>query len=273
MDPIEPWVDRDELRRMADALLSAPQATSPEPADATYGADFEGYTGTEPARPPNRDLRPTEPPNVPETTGPPAPDGGPPGSSAEVNARQALAAARAIAQRGGMLVEPAAEPPDTTPSAGPAPTAAAPAQLTQVSPVPGPPPETPPAAVNTPFLARLKAYGTWLQDGIQAKAFFVLDREGSVLIDEVHSPKLHQVARTLAQASHMANRQAGAAAIGNIPVKIAPENTLEVVPVLTRYGPLILGVILDHPLSSRNVESVARGLQQVIDGAPGATAP
>jgi hypothetical protein len=141
------------------------------------------------------------------------------------------------------------------------------AELTEVAPVstvglPGEPP------VSTPFVARLKAYGTWLREGIQAKSFFVTDREGGILIDEVQSPKLHQVARTLAQASRTANRQAGAAAIGNLHVKIAPETVLEVMPVMTRYGPLILGIIVAQPLSGRNVETVARGLQQVIDGGP-----
>lgn len=136
------------------------------------------------------------------------------------------------------------------------------AELTQVTPVPV---GAAPAPGSTPFVARLQGYGAWLREGIQAKSFFLTDRDGRVLIDEVQSPKLQQVARTLAQASRTANRQAGAAAIGNLHVKIAPDTVLEVVPVMTRYGPLILGIIVKQPLSPRNVETVARGLQQVID--------
>lgn len=154
--------------------------------------------------------------------------------------------------------EPALEPPDEPEG---------PPQLTHVAPLPPATGAALPTA-STPFLARLQAYGAWLQDGLRATAFFVLDREGGVLIDEVHSPKLQQVARTLAQASRTANRQAGAAAIGSLHVKIAPDAVLEVVPVLSKYGPLILGITVPQPLSTHNVETVARGLQQVVDGAP-----
>jgi hypothetical protein len=132
-----------------------------------------------------------------------------------------------------------------------------------------PPPQSlEPEPVMPPFVTRLQAYGMWLRDDVNAKSFFVMDREGGILIDEVHSPKLQQVARTLAQASRTANRQAGAAAIGNLHIKITPDVVLEVVPVTTRYGPLILGIIVDRPLSPREVEAVARSLQQVIDGNP-----
>ena len=254
MDPIESWIDRDELRRLADSLLAQP--TSSQPADATYGDDFIGYAGEAP--------EPLPPPMAPPAS-PPARGG------VEHNARSALANARAIAQRGGLLGGPASSsPPEVDPDEAEVPGLAA--ELTEVAPVstvglPGEPP------VSTAFVDRLQAYGTWLREGIQAKSFFVTDREGGILIDEVQSPKLHQVARTLAQASRTANRQAGAAAIGNLHVKIAPDTVLEVMPVMTRYGPLILGIIVAQPLSGRNVETVARGLQQVIDGGPQAQMP
>jgi hypothetical protein len=117
-------------------------------------------------------------------------------------------------------------------------------------------------------VARLQAYGVWLREGIRAASFFVMDRDGGILIDEVQSPKLQQVARTLAQASRTANRQAGAGAIGNLHIKLSPESVLEVVPVTTRYGPLVLGIVVAQPISAGNIETVARGLQQVIDGVP-----
>ncbi len=286
MDPIEPWVDRDELRRLANALLVRPQACAPVLKDATYGDDFVGYAGAQESPQPELPPAPTEPALSPAPAPAPLPVPvpalgskvpasvpvlveRPAGSALEVNARQALATARQIAQRGGLLAEPSgmagelpvAEPPPESPP-GLLPAAA---QLTQVSPLPEPAPAAPPTA-STPFVARLQAYGNWLREGTQAKAFFVTDRDGGVLIDEVQSPKLQQVARTLAQASRTANQQAGAAAIGNLHIKIAPENVLEVVPVTTRYGPLILGIIVHQPLSARNVDTVARGLQQVIDG-------
>jgi hypothetical protein len=258
MDPIESWVDRDELRRLADSLLAQP--ASSQPADATYGDDFIGYAGDAP--------EPVPPPIAPPLRSPASPTTR---VGVEQNARSALANARAIVQRGGLLGGSASSsPPGVDPDDEGVPELAA--ELTEVAPVStvGLPGEAP---VRTPFVARLEAYGIWLREGIQAKSFFVTDREGGILIDDVQSPKLHQVARTLAQASLTANRQAGAAAVGNLHVKIAPETVLEVMPVMTPYGPLILGIIVAHPLSGRNVETVARGLQQALDGGPQAQLP
>lgn len=260
MDPIDAWVDRDELRRMAKSLLASPQAPVPPPADASYGDEFVGYTSE------GVEGRADGPPLPEETLPVPGPrDESPNPDVVKSNARRALAAARDIAQRGGMLEKEGSEAAAPHPDEAGKP---APAKLTQVSPVTAPARSASP--VRTPFVARLQAYGTWLRDGICARAFFVIDRDGGILIDEVQSPKLRQVARTLAQASWTANRQAGAAAIGNLHIKIAPDSILEVVPVTSRYGPLILGVIVQQPLSTRNVEAVARGLQQVVDGQPGA---
>lgn len=257
MDPIESWVDRDELRRLADSLLTQP--SPPEPADATYGDEFIGYAGEAP--------QPLPPPISPPTRTPVPASSTPALTPAEMTARTALKNAREIAQRGGLLTghsSPAGIDAAEEPGGA--------AELTEVAPVAaiGLPASNP---ARTPFMDRLKAYGTWLREGIQAKSFFVTDRDGAILIDEVQSPKLHQVARTLAQASRTANRQAGATAIGNLHVKIAPETVLEVMPVMTQYGPLILGIIVAQPLSGRNVETVAQGLQQVIDGSPQAQTP
>ena len=113
---------------------------------------------------------------------------------------------------------------------------------------------------------RLQAYRDWLHESVQAEAFFVADRDGHLLIDEVRSPKLLQVARTLAHASHAANRQAGATAVGSLHVKLAHDHILEVLPVRCSYGPLVLGIVVPAVLSAPAVEVVSRGLQQVVDG-------
>lgn len=230
MDPIESWVDTRELRRMADALLASP----PDPEETAFGADFVGYEVVD-----SPSSRPGS--QQPDTPG-------------EENACRTLAAARELAQRGGML-EPQA---DSHGELGEA------AELTQVTPVAaaGVSPSSP--AVPR-FIPGLESFGPWLREVVQARSFFLLDRGGGVLIDEVRSSKLRQVARTLAQACYTANRQAGTVAAGNLHIKVAPDFVLEVVPVNTRHGPLILGIIVPHPLNSGHVEVVARGLQQVVD--------
>ncbi|MDA0765249.1 MAG: hypothetical protein O3A92_00290 [Verrucomicrobia bacterium] len=117
------------------------------------------------------------------------------------------------------------------------------------------------------FMDRLRAYGHWLHRSIAAKAFFVADREGELLIDEINSPKLLQVARTLAQASWAANRQAGSGpAVGSLHVKLGAESVLEVLPVTSRYGPLILGIIVPSLLPAATVQVVGSSLERVVDG-------
>ena len=53
-------------------------------------------------------------------------------------------------------------------------------------------------------------------------------------------------------------------------IKISPERSLEVIPVTTRYGPMVLGIIVPKPIKPENVEIIARALQQVMDGGQGA---
>ncbi len=230
MDPIKSWVDTRELRRMADALLASP----PDPEEAAFGTDFVGYEveGSPSSRPASRQ----------------------PATPGEESACSTLAAAREFAQRGGML-EPQAHSPGEPGEA---------AELTQVTPVAAAG-LSPPSPAPPPFISGLRSFGPWLREAVQARSFFLLDRGGGILIDEVRSSKLRQVARTLAQASYTANRQAGTVAVGNLHIKVAPEFVLEVVPVNTRHGPLILGIIVPHPLNSGHVEVVARGLQQVVN--------
>ena len=108
MDPIEPWVDRDELRRLADALLAHPPSASPPSHDAAYGDDFVGYAGG--ATDPPVSSQPPAP--LPPQAQAPAP---PERTGQELNARRALANARKIAQRGGLLgnhASPPENPPD-----------------------------------------------------------------------------------------------------------------------------------------------------------------
>lgn len=300
MDPIEPWLDRKEIRRLADSLLAAPVRPE-EPDDATYGAEFEGYDA--PAAPPV----PEAPPLSAMQAAARAVEG-PVSAALEQQARQALALARERAERGGLLRSTEAGSDDDgtkpLPVVAPPPLEGGGEQVPQppavvARPAPDPVPErsSEPARrpgirpedlrkpmsgeergpkaqpevrhAPTPFVTRLKAFGNWLRQGLKSSAYFLTDRDGGILVDEVQSPKLHQVARTLAQASRTANRQAGAAAVGNLHIKISPENCLEVIPVTTRYGPMVLGIIVPKPIKPENVEIIARALQQVMDGPSG----
>ena len=117
-----------------------------------------------------------------------------------------------------------------------------------------------------PFLSRIRQFSQVIREDLGAKAMFLIDVNGQILLDEVENPKLIQVARTLANASQRANRQsAGAAAVGNLHVKIGASSTLEVIPVDSRYGLLILGVVFPGPIGAVRVMQVADELHQTIE--------
>lgn len=117
-----------------------------------------------------------------------------------------------------------------------------------------------------PFLSRLQQFSEIIRRDLDAKAMFLIDNEGQILLDEVENPKLIQVARTLANASYRASRQtAGVAAVGNLHVKIGASATLEVIPVESHYGLLILGVIFPAPLGAERVRQVAEVLHKTVE--------
>jgi len=121
-------------------------------------------------------------------------------------------------------------------------------------------------AARGPFLTRLKGFSGQLRDRLGAKAMFLIDSEGQILIDEVGNTKLIQVARTLANASNTASRQSeGSADVGNLHVKIGASATLEVIPCRSRYGLLILGVVCPAPLGALRVKQVAEHLAKTVE--------
>lgn len=237
MDPINSWVDAVAVRKLAESLV-APSLQAEETPAETYGPAFVGYE-----RPPAPVIAPTPTPTATTVTAPkqeaprPAPQI-PPAAHVENQARAALAGARQMAERGGILTSKQAPSVQTRPLSSP----------------------------GGLFMERLHSYGVWLHKSVGAKAFFVADREGKLLIDEVNSLKLLQVARTLAQASWAASRQAGGEpAVGSLHVKLGAESILEVLPVPTKYGPLILGVVVPGPLPTATVQVVASSLQKVVN--------
>ncbi len=197
MDPINPWLDPVEVRRLADRLMKPNQEPAAPLADAGFGEGFVGYAA-DPAAPP--------------------------------------AAAVPL-------------PP-------------------QVVRAPAPPPNTPPAGDNPtsargPFLDRISRFRDWMRHNFSATGIFILDREGAVIFDESHHGRLHFLARSLA----LASRRPGASA-GNVHVKIGAGATLEVIPVETPYGSLVLGAVVPEALDPPAVLAVMEALAQVASPPP-----
>ena len=241
MNPIESWVDVDELRRMADVLLSSPDSEEkPSEAldDAVFGSSFEGY----------------------EVQGEPAASASPEDKDepVEASARHSLAAARELARRGGLLdnqapgksEESRLEENDASSEIA---ASATPAEDLITD--------------ETRIVTQFRPLGPWLQEAVRASSYFILNREGEVVAGGLKndSAKLYRVARTVAQAVYTANRHAATAALGNLHIKISPAVVMEVIPVNTSQGSLILGILVPRPLSAQHVELAARGLLQVLD--------
>ncbi len=45
MDPLQPWLDAKEVRRLAEGLLAPPPEVEEAAVDAAYGEVFEGFAG------------------------------------------------------------------------------------------------------------------------------------------------------------------------------------------------------------------------------------
>ena len=191
MDPVNPWLDADEVRRMAERLMMPVREPAVSVADAGFDEAFVGYASERPASP-----------APPVSLTPPAP---------------------------------------FTPVKPPAPAVAPSA-----------------AAARVPFLDRIQRFRDWMSREYAATGIFILDREGAVIFDESDHGRLHFLARSLA----LASRRPGTSA-ANVHVKIGAGTTLEVIPVETAYGCLVLGAVVAEALPPTAVSAVMAALAQV----------
>ena len=109
--------------------------------------------------------------------------------------------------------------------------------------------------VRGPFLDRITRFRDWFAAEFSATGIFILDREGAVIFDENGNEKLHSLARNLA----IASRKPGAPP-ANVRLKIGTRATLEVIPVDTAYGYLVLGAIVPEVLLPPAIAAVMDGL-------------
>jgi hypothetical protein len=209
MDPLHPWIDADEVRRLAARLMKPSRDPDVRVADAGFDEGFVGFAANRPA------------------AAVPAP---PPGSQ-----------------------------PSPPPAVQQPPPAAVPAAVAP------PAPEASPAAARGPFLERIRQFRDWMGGRFSASGIFILDREGAVIFDENGHNRLHFLARSLA----LASRRPGTTA-ANVHVKIGAATTLEVIPVETAYGCLVLGAVVAEALPPAAVQAVMNALAEIAKpGDPG----
>jgi len=191
MDPINPWLDPAEVRRLAERLMKPSAGPMLPISDAGFDDDFVGFAGVVSA-----------PQKLPE-----------------------------------VVLETDDE---ETPK------------------LPEPEPKQAVTAPRGPFLERITRFRDWMRDAFGAAGVFLLDREGEVIFDEGGHGRLHPLARSLATAA----RGPGAPA-RNVHVKVSAGATLEVIPVETAYGCLILGAVVSTPLPPASVTQVMESLAKV----------
>ena len=195
MDPLQSWVDADEVRRLAARLIEPVRdpATAIPPGEPGFDEGFVGFAG-------------------------------------------------------GRAETPAPKPP--------APPPPGPAFETRETPAPAP------QSARGPFLEKIRRFREWMGSEFGAAGVFILDREGAVIFDDGMHGRLHFLARSLA----LASRRPGAGT-GNVHVKIGATTTLEVIPVETAYGCLVLGAVVPSSLPPEAVKTVMQALTAVT--APG----
>ena len=192
MNPIHPWLDPEEVRRLAEKLLApVNHALAPRAGDPGFDSAFVGFA--------------TAPAPVPSSV-PATPEDHPP-----------------------------AEPAATTPA-----------------------PTNTVAVASRPLLERIQRFREWLGQHFSATGDFILDRDGTVIFDESGHGKLHFLARSLA----LAARRPGCPA-GNVQVKVGTTATLEVIPVETPFGWLILGAVVPEALPPAAIVAITDALTQV----------
>jgi hypothetical protein len=135
-------------------------------------------------------------------------------------------------------------------------------------------PPLPPVSVSVPpsqdgrgpLWDRLARFRDALIRHTGAQGVFILDREGKPVMEDPAFGKLHFLARSLAQAYRPVAGQSG-----NVHVKIGSNAVLEVVPVETPFGCLVLGAVMPRPLTAAAVAEIAGALRQAATPRDSAT--
>ena len=244
MEPLQSWLDAKAVRRMAEDLMApAPEVEEPT-VDAGYGDAFEGFAAA------TSEVETATPPAAtpPVATPPPAKDEPKPAFQPAMNLAQESPAIESEADSDASVEFDDARPP---------------AESSEIEG--GSAAARPQVEVRGPFLSRVQQFSETIRRHLGAQAMFLIDDEGQIILDELGNTKLVQVARNLANASHRASRQtAGAVTVGNLHIKIGASETLEVIPVQSCYGLLILGVIFPAPIGAAVIQ-VAEELSRIVE--------
>ena len=226
MDPIYPWLDPVEVKRLAESLLKPLRQPNLKVADAGFDAGFVGYAT---------------------------------GSSSQAKAPVVVSSLEIPAL---VMPSPAhdlsSDPFAVTDMSSPAPPVLEPAPVPVVERVVAPPVEETKAVVRIPFQESVIRFRDWMRENFAATGIFILDREGVVLFEDGHQGRLHFLARSLAIAP-----RSPSVGPGNVHVKIGAGSMLEIIPVDSPHGRMVLGVVVPEALVPSSVGVVMDALSQI----------
>ena len=228
MDPIYPWLDPLEVKRLAESLLKPLRQPNLKVADAGFDAGFVGYAT---------------------------------GSSSQAKAPVVVSSLEIPAL---VMPSPAhdlsSDPFAVTDMSSPAPPVLepAPVPVPVVERVVAPPVEETKAVVRIPFQESVIRFRDWMRENFAATGIFILDREGEVLFEDGHQGRLHFLARSLAIAP-----RSPSVGPGNVHVKIGAGSMLEIIPVDSPHGRMVLGVVVPEALVPSSVGVVMDALSQI----------
>ena len=242
MDPVCSWVDVSEVSRLARLLLVPVVKPSTVSGDAGFGEQFVGYALGQGGV--SEVFTPVESPVAPALA---EARHNVPDPVIEQAVYESVAEEPVeVPEAHGRTEEPADEVTHTPTS--------------EPQPQEAPQPQETPAETGGrgPFLDRFGRFREWLRAHFACSGLFLLDRNGSVISDDTGYARLHVAARNLAHAA----RQPGAVA-QHVHMKLGVSLTMEVLPVDTPYGCLVLGVLVPQPLVPEAVTAVIQAMRVV----------
>jgi len=226
MDPIYPWLDPVEVKRLAESLLKPLRQPNLKVADAGFDEGFVGYaTGSSPQAKAPVVVSSLE---IPELVMPSV--------AHDLNS----------------------DPFAVTDMSPPAPPVLESAPAPVVERVVAPPIEENKIVIRVPFQDSVIRFRDWMRENFAATGIFILDREGEVLFEDGHQGRLHFLARSLAIAP-----RSPSVGSSNVHVKIGAGSMLEIIPVDSPHGRMVLGAVVPEALVPSSVGVVMDALSQI----------
>ncbi len=277
---VNQWLDPQKVRALAEGLLVPVPGTDFTPDESFFGDSFEGFTD-QPTETPAKKIvvheeevmTQEEPLVVPvmkrdpvETT----PNQDRPVQSDPFRKIKVSAAATEDPAKVASKIKPLplAQPAPAiekvkSPEKDEVPSPFRAARQQVDSPAPRPPNDKPPREDRDPVAALpygdLKPFINWLKKQNPIHSSFICNQEGKVIFDEVGDAKLKKVARSLGLAANPPERRSESDSSKNFArVRIAEDRFMEILPLDSPGGLLIVGLIVVRPLSGPALDIVSR---------------